>query len=106
MEAGGHYWRNLAYFLNKGGVWFCLVNPFTAKRLREGKDINRAKSEMRDASVMALAINPPLNFLTNLKSMIGFMISFPCLCLATSKSMLLSSITLQSMTDFFPNPEY
>jgi len=53
MEAGGHYWRNLAYFLNKRGMWFCLVNPFTAKRLREGKDINRAKSDMRDARVMA-----------------------------------------------------
>jgi len=53
MEAGGHYWRNLAYFLNKRGMWVCLVNPFTAKRLREGKDINRAKSDMRDARVMA-----------------------------------------------------
>ena len=53
MEAGGHYWRNLAYFLNERDIWFCLINPFTAKRLREGKDINRAKSDMRDARVMA-----------------------------------------------------
>ena len=53
MEAGGHYWRNLAYFMNKKGMQFCLVNPFTAKRMREGKDINRAKNDMRDARVMA-----------------------------------------------------
>ena len=53
MEAGGHYWRNLAYFLHKRGMPFCLVNPFTAKRIREGKDINRAKNDMRDARVMA-----------------------------------------------------
>ena len=53
MEAGGHYWRNLAYFLYEKDIPFCLVNPFTAKRLREGKDINRAKSDIRDARTMA-----------------------------------------------------
>ncbi len=38
IEAASHFWRNLAYFLEKQGVPFRLINPFTLKRRREGRD--------------------------------------------------------------------
>lgn len=34
MEPTGHYWRNLAYFLEGQEFRFRLVNPFTLKRHR------------------------------------------------------------------------
>lgn len=51
IEAGGHYWRNLAYYLGEQGREFHLINPFTLKRQREGKDLNRRKTDYRDATV-------------------------------------------------------
>lgn len=51
IEAGGHYWRNLAYYLNGLDIGFRLVNPFTLKRRREGDDINRRKNDYRDAEM-------------------------------------------------------
>jgi len=53
IETGGHYWRNLAYFLDENGIPFRLVNPFTLKRRREGKDLNRRKNDYRDSEVAA-----------------------------------------------------
>ena len=53
IETGGHYWRNLAYFLDKKGIPFRFINQFTLKRRREGKDINRRKNDYRDAEVAA-----------------------------------------------------
>jgi transposase len=53
VETGGHYWRNLVYFLDEFGVPFRLINPFTLKRRREGKDINRRKNDYRDSEVAA-----------------------------------------------------
>jgi transposase len=53
IEAGGHYWRNIAYFLDEQGISFRVVNPFTIKRVREGKDINRVKNDFRDARAAA-----------------------------------------------------
>jgi transposase len=53
IETGGHYWRNLAYFLDEQGIPFRLINPFTLKRMREGKDINRRKTDFRDAEMAA-----------------------------------------------------
>ncbi len=49
IETAGHYWRNLAYFLDERGTPFRLINPFTLKRMREGKGINRRKTDFRDA---------------------------------------------------------
>ena len=45
IETGGHYWRNLAYFLDEEGI------PFRLKRRREGKDLNRRKNDYRDSVV-------------------------------------------------------
>ena len=53
IEAASHYWRNLAYFLKERGVPFRLINPFSLKRRREGKDINRRKNDFRDAEAAA-----------------------------------------------------
>ena len=53
IEIGGHYWRNLAYFLDEQGIPFRLIHPFTLKRRREGDDVNRRKNDFRDAEMAA-----------------------------------------------------
>ena len=53
IETGGHYWRNLAYFLDEKGIPLRLINQFTLKRRREGKDLNRRKNDYRDSEVAA-----------------------------------------------------
>ncbi len=53
IETGGHYWRNLAYFLDEEGMPFRFINQFTLKRRREGKDLNRRKNDYRDSEVAA-----------------------------------------------------
>ena len=53
IETAGHYWRNFAYFLDERGIPFRLINQFTLKRRREGKDLNRRKNDFRDAEVAA-----------------------------------------------------
>jgi len=53
IETGGHYWRNLAYFLDDRGIPFRFINQFTLKRRREGKDLNRRKNDYRDSEVAA-----------------------------------------------------
>ena len=53
IETGGHYWRNIAYFLNEKGIPFRFINQYTLKRRREGKDLNRRKNDYRDSEVAA-----------------------------------------------------
>jgi len=53
MEPTGHYWRNLAYFLDGRRYRFRLVNRFTLKRHREGQDLSRTKNDYRDAAMVA-----------------------------------------------------
>ena len=53
IETGGHYWRNLAYFLEDRGVPFRLISQFTLKRRWDGKDVNRRKNDFRDAEMAA-----------------------------------------------------
>ena len=53
IETGGHYWRNMAYFLDDHGIPFRFINQFTLKRRREGKDLNRRKNDYRDSEVAA-----------------------------------------------------
>jgi transposase len=53
IETGGHYWRNVAYFLDGNGIPFRFINQYTLKRRREGKDINHRKNDYRDAEVAA-----------------------------------------------------
>lgn len=49
VEAASHYWRNFCYYLDKKGIPFKLINPFTLKRRREGQEINRKKNDFSDA---------------------------------------------------------
>lgn len=56
IETASHFWRNLAYFLDREGIPFRLINQFTLKRRREGKEINRRKNDYRDAEVAAQLI--------------------------------------------------
>jgi len=53
IETGGHYWRNIAYFLDERGIPSRFINAFTLKRRREGKDLNRRKNDYRDSEVAA-----------------------------------------------------
>lgn len=53
IETGGHYWRNVAYFLDAQGIPFRFINQYTLKRRREGKDLNRRKNDYRDGEVAA-----------------------------------------------------
>jgi len=53
IETGGHYWRNIAYFLDERGIPFRFINQYTLKRRREGKDLNRRKNDYRDSEVAA-----------------------------------------------------
>jgi len=53
IETGGHYWRNIAYYLDERGIPFRFINQFTLKRRREGKDLNRRKNDYRDGEVAA-----------------------------------------------------
>ncbi len=53
IETGGHYWRNVAYFLDDQGIPFRFINQYTLKRRREGKDLNRRKNDYRDSEVAA-----------------------------------------------------
>lgn len=53
IEAGGHYWRNLAYYLKAEGLPFRMISPFTLKRRREGDDLTKRKNDYRDATMAA-----------------------------------------------------
>jgi len=53
IETGGHYWRNIAYYLDEKGIPFRFINQYTLKRRREGKDLNRRKNDYRDSEVAA-----------------------------------------------------
>jgi transposase len=53
VEAASHLWRNFAYFLDDKGTPFRLINPFSLKRRREGKDLDRRKNDFRDSEVAA-----------------------------------------------------
>jgi len=39
IQIGGHYWRNLAYFLDEIDVPFRFINQFTMQRRQKGKGI-------------------------------------------------------------------
>ena len=53
IETGGHYWRNIAYYLDERGVPFRFINQYTLKRRREGKDLNKRKNDYRNSEVAA-----------------------------------------------------
>jgi transposase len=53
MESTGHYWFNLAHWLQDHGVDVVMVNPMTTKRNKENRDNSPSKSDAKDALVIA-----------------------------------------------------
>ena len=43
IETGGHYWRNIVYYLDEKGIPYRFINQYTLKRRCEGRDLNRRK---------------------------------------------------------------
>jgi len=57
IETGGHYWRNIAYYLDERGIPFRFINQYTLKRRREGKDINRRKNDRKLTNIINILYN-------------------------------------------------
>ena len=53
MEPIGFYWLPLARWLREQGYWMVTVNPAHVKKGKELDDNNQAKTDYRDARVIA-----------------------------------------------------
>jgi len=53
IEPTGHYWLNLAYFLNDVGIPLVMVNPMHVKRSKELDDNLPTKNDRKDAVTIA-----------------------------------------------------
>ncbi|MCM2674182.1 IS110 family transposase [Alkalicoccobacillus plakortidis] len=53
FEPTGHYWMNLAQFLNHHGIPFVLVSPLHVNRAKEFDDNLQTKNDRKDARVIA-----------------------------------------------------
>lgn len=53
IEPTGHYWLNLAYFLNDRGIPLVMCNPMHVKRSKELDDNLQSKHDAKDAVVIA-----------------------------------------------------
>ena len=53
IEPTGHYWMNLAYFLDSYGIPLVMVNPLHVKRSKELDDNLQTKNDKKDAVVIA-----------------------------------------------------
>lgn len=53
IEPTGHYWLNLAYFLNDRGIPLVICNPMHVKRSKELDDNLQTKNDAKDALVIA-----------------------------------------------------
>ena len=53
IEPTGHYWMNLAYFLDSYGIPLVMVNPLHVKKAKELDDNLQTKNDKKDAVVIA-----------------------------------------------------
>lgn len=53
VEPTGHYWMNLAYFLEDYGIPLVIVNPMHVKRVKELDDNLQTKNDKKDALTIA-----------------------------------------------------
>lgn len=53
IEPTGHYWLNLAYFLEERGIPLLMTNPMHVKRSKELDDNLQTKNDRKDALVIA-----------------------------------------------------
>jgi len=56
FEPTGHYWMNLAAFLEQRQIPFVLVNPFHVKKTKELDDNLQSKNDLKDARLIAKMI--------------------------------------------------
>ena len=53
MEPTNYFWKLLARDLEEKQQSYCLVNPYTVKKHREGDQLDRSKDDRRDAVQIA-----------------------------------------------------
>lgn len=53
MEPTGHYWENLAYYLESKGIEFVCVNPLYTNRMKQLEDNSPGKTDPKDAGLIA-----------------------------------------------------
>lgn len=53
VEPTGHYWLNLAYFLEDHGIPMVVINPFHVKKSKELDDNLQTKNDKKDALTIA-----------------------------------------------------
>jgi len=53
VEPTGHYWFNLAFWVQEQQLELVLVNPFQVKRNKENRDNSPTKNDIKDALVIA-----------------------------------------------------
>lgn len=53
MEPTGHYWENLAYYLDGEGIEIVCVNPLYTNRMKQLEDNSPGKTDPKDAGVIA-----------------------------------------------------
>lgn len=56
FEPTGHYWMNLAKFLEQHGIAYVYVNPFHVKRTKELQDNLQSKNDQKDARLIGKMI--------------------------------------------------
>lgn len=56
FEPTGHYWMNLAKFLEQRGIPYVYVNPFHVKRTKELQDNLQSKNDQKDARLIGKMI--------------------------------------------------
>lgn len=56
FEPTGHYWMNLARFLERQGIPYVYVNPFHVKRTKELQDNIQSKNDSKDARLIGKMI--------------------------------------------------
>jgi len=63
IEPTGHYWMNLAYFLDQYGIPLVMVNSLHVKRSKELDDNLPTKNDKKDALVIARLLKDGLRIL-------------------------------------------
>ncbi|MCM3704041.1 IS110 family transposase [Paenibacillus macerans] len=57
LEPTGHYWFNLAHWLQQQGIEVVLVNPVVTHRNKENRDNSPSKNDAKDALTIADAVS-------------------------------------------------
>ena len=58
IKTGGHYWRNLAYFLDERGIPFRFTNQFTLKRRDKEAKVHKQSPPIDTSQNSASIVSP------------------------------------------------